>query len=673
MKDNFEIIKEKVKLFNVLDGDLKLKRSGRVFKTNCPFHDDMTPSLTYFPNTDTFHCFGCGVGGTVIDYIMQRESIKEPYEAVEYMAEKFDISIVGFDKESIKRKKEEVKKNRSSAAKHFKNIKKAESFLLDRGFEKGVIRDFGIGFNISQNAITIPFLDTYGNVVGETFRNLDDDKPKYVNSQENEVFRKSELLYGLDKARKNIKDKVFIVEGYFDVMALYQMGYKESVAYCGASLTNGQASLLSKYINKRTKIYLIPDNDETGKKNVSRNIKILKSTCGNPISVITFPEGIKDVNDVLELGQDIQRFTSEHHELYMLKQELDRCLEQVDEYEVSKEFIKYTKNKMIRAEMANYLSERWDKPKDLVFDYMETEESTLDKESDIQTFSDIREQFRQQALEGVSARIFFNLERPDKKINGMRKSEVAYLMGRAGSGKTTFILNYIHNVIFKQSKNVVFNSLELSGANIAPQLLQIHMGLTEKQITEIVLADDDRIDNIYETLDRHLRVVDRSGQTLQDIENYVLMCNESEFAEPVDVVFIDYFSYIKISGKRSSYEEYSELAREIKQMAKRLNCLFFVITQTNRSGSDGSEPLTMDMARDTGAIEESGDYVLGVYRPSAKAEVDEEEIRSNPDFYHEYYLQYLKNRWGGVGKDLLHFDPETKRITNFDAWKKRVY
>ncbi|WP_077325727.1 DnaB-like helicase C-terminal domain-containing protein [Virgibacillus siamensis] len=671
MQNNFEIIKDKVQLFGVLDDELDLKKSGRVYKTNCPFHDERTPSFTYFPETDTYHCFGCGSGGTVVDYVMQRESIKEPYEAVEYMADKHNIQLAGFDKEVIKRKKDIVKKNRSTALEHYKNVKQAESFLLDRGFNQETIKKFGIGFNMQANAITIPYLDTYGNVVGETYRNLDDDKPKYVNSKEDDVFKKSELLFGLDKARKHIKDKVFISEGYFDAIALYQMGYKESVAFCGSYLTDGQANLLSKYMTKRTKIYLIPDNDKTGLKNVSRNIKTLRTKVSNPISVIRFPDGIKDANDVLQLGQSIDRFGSEHHELFMLKQELEVCLEQVDEYEVAKKFVKYTQNKMIRAEMADYLAERWNKSKSLVLDYMETEEATIDKEKDLQSFSDIRDKFKKQALEGVAAKVFFNLQKPDEKVKGMKKTEVAYMLGRAGSGKTTFVLNFIHNIVFKQEKNVMFNSLELDGANIAPQLLQIHFDQTEEEVTKMVLNDEPALEPIYEKLDRHFKTVDRSGQSLQDVENYALMCKEA--GEPLDVIFIDYFSYLKRPMRNSSYEEFSAIAREIKQMAKRLNVLVFVLAQTNRSGTDGSEPLTMDAARDTGAIEESGDYVLGVYRPAAKAEVTEEEKQANPDFEHEYFLQYLKNRWGGVGKDKLHFDPKTKRITDFKDYKKRVY
>src|SRR5699024_11870000 len=115
-------------------------------------------------------------------------------------------------------------------------------------------------------------------------------------------------------------------------------------------------------------------------------------------------------------------------------------------------------------------------------------------------------------------------------------------------------------------------------ANIAPQLLQIHMGLTEKQVTDLVLSDNEGLEPIYEKLNKHLKVVDRSGQTLQDIENYVRMCNDTGF--PVDAVFIDYFGYIKRPMRNSSYDEYLEIAREIKQVTKCLNCFMFVLYLT---------------------------------------------------------------------------------------------
>ena len=675
--DNFEYVKSQVKLFDVLEEELDLKRNGKVYKAICPFHDERTPSFTVYPEDQTFHCYGCQANGTVIDYYMYRENIKDAMEALEFIANERHLKLEGIDNEAWEHKKRTIQKNRSEVAQDFKSyqkeqFKQALDFFNDRGITSATTKKFGIGYSLPQSAVTIPFLDTYGNVVGISYRNFDEDKPKYVNSAEDAVFRKSNLLYGLDKARKEIREYVFIVEGYFDVLAMHEMGYPQTVAYCGQSITDGQAQLLSKYIQRNTKIYLIPDNDKTGLKNVSKNIRTLKTKMKNSISVIALPDGIKDAGDVQKLGLHIDEFPKLHHEMFLLEQELDKCLEQIDEYEVAKQFSKYTTNKMIRAEMADYLAERWNKDKDLVFDFMETEESNIDKDSALQNFSSIQEKYKLRAAEGSKGRLFFDLQKPDIKVGGMRKTEVAYLLGRSGSGKTTLGLNFIHNLIFRQQKNVLFISLELAGENIAPEIMKIHLGQNDSVVADLVMKDDPSLEPIEAALDERLRVVDESGQTVQDIENFIRLASE-QFDTQTDAVVIDYFGYIKRPGRASSYDEYSDIARELKQIAKRNNCLMFVLAQTNRAGKDGSEPLTMDAARDTGAIEESGDYVFGVYRPGAKAELSEADRANNPDIDHEYYLQYLKNRWGGVGKDKLYFEPETKRITNFDQYKSRVY
>jgi DNA primase len=658
---SFEIVKQKIKLSDIADQDLNLKRSGRVMKATCPFHDDRTPSFTLYPTEQTFNCFGCGKNGTVIDYIMYRESIKEPYEAVEYLAGEYNLDLPGFDTETFKRKKEIINKNRTEALTDYKNVKQAEQFLLERGFKQETIKKFGVGFNVNHNAITIPYLDTYGNVAGISYRNMDDDKPKYVNSAEDEVFKKSNLLYGLDKARKHIKDKVFIVEGYFDVMALHEMGYKESVAYCGQSMTDGQATLLSKYVNRNTKIFLIPDNDKTGMQQVANNIKLIRQRMRNAIGVVTLPEGIKDANDILRFGTTIDRFESEHHEMFLLKQELDKCLEQQDEYEVAQNFVKYTQNEMIRAEMADYLSKRWNKSKEVVHSFMKSEETTLDYESDLKTFDTAMEGYKEILNEGTDGRIFFNMRKVDRYLNGMKRGEVCFLMGRSGAGKTTIALNLIHNAVIKQGHNVVFNSLELNSENIVPQLLQIQYDEVEGKVANMVLEDKLEDGYFLDTINKRLRIIDRPGQTVDDIERYALMANEI-FDNPISMIVIDYFQYIKMG--RGEYNEISQAARRMKDLAKKLNCLVFVLSQTSRDGgTDGSTPLSLQSARDTGAIEETGDYVLGVYRPASSSKLTEIERQEKQ---HEYYLQVLKNRWGPIGKAKLHFTPQSKIITNWE-------
>src|SRR5699024_10255897 len=131
---------------------------------------------------------------------------------------------------------------------------------------------FGVGFDENRNAIQIPYLDTYGNIVGFAFRNMDEDKPKYINSKEDNVSKKSDLLFGLDKARHHISDRIYIVEGYLHVMATWQMVYNETAPYCHSATTPNRGHLVSKRVDRHTQLYLIPGNEKTGLKQVAETV-----------------------------------------------------------------------------------------------------------------------------------------------------------------------------------------------------------------------------------------------------------------------------------------------------------------------------------------------------------------------------------------------------------------
>jgi replicative DNA helicase/5S rRNA maturation endonuclease (ribonuclease M5) len=663
--DNFELLKQKVNIMDVIQEDVTLKRSGKVWKSQCPFHQDKTPSFTVYPQTKSFHCFGCDESGTVIDYFMKREAIKEPHEALERMADRYNVQLVGHDPEKFKQRKEKIRHNRRTATDYYKNYMLANKYIKERGISQAIAQKFGLGFDSESNAISIPFLNAYGEVVGISKRFLDGDGPKYKNSEESDVFKKSELLYGLNHCRKSINERIFIVEGYFDVMALHEMGISEVVAYCGQSITDEQVHLLSKYITKHTKIYLIPDNDLTGKKAVSKNIAAFRSRLKNHIGVIELPQENKDANDLLLSGKKLDEIKSQHFEMFLLKQELEICLDREDEYEVAKTFSKKTQNKMLKAEMADFLSKRWNKPITLVREHMEAEVTTTDYIGDMYGFMESMNAYREFVEKGDEGKVFSGLKGVDNLIKGMRPGEVCTLLGRSGAGKTTFILNLMYNMIVKQGRNVIFNSLELNRVNIVPQFIQIHKKLPEGRVARLVQSGevDTELMELSQKLENHLKIVDRGGQTLFDVEMYAKIANDSIFDTQVDVIFVDYFQYLKTKGKGNHYEEMSNMAREMKELAKRLNCVLVVLTQANREGGgDGSEKLSMKSARDTGAIEESSDYMLGVYRPAANPKLTEDEKQS---VQHEMYCQVLKNRWGATGEIKVHFEGMTKRITDW--------
>ena len=665
--DSFRDVKKQLDIVEVIGNDLSLKRAGKQFKALCPFHEESTPSFTVRPAEQRYKCFGCDAEGDVIDYIQNRNAMKSPTDALQKVAYDNGIAVKGIDTESIKRRKKAYESNRSQMADFYKKRSEAESYLSSRGFTPEVTKRFGIGYNEKNHSITIPFLNTYGEAAGMAERFLEGDGPKYKNSADSEIFNKSQLLYGLDKARRDIEDKVYIVEGYFDVISMYQMGIGKAVAYCGQSMTEEQSNLLHHYITKRTKIYLIPDKDATGQNQIKKNIKILRTHNKNNIAIIDLPDDCKDVNDFLAAGYDFSSLKGETSEMFMLKKDLNDALDISDEYTIAHEYAKTTFNKMIRADMASFLSKRWNKPLEIVKSHMNSDDSTIDYGKKIYGASESWLSYQERARNGSKDKIFTNLRDVDKFIKGTNKKEVLTVLGRSGAGKTTFILNLIYNMIFNQKKNVLFSSLELAKESIIPQFIQIHNEWPAAKVERYAASGeyDKGIEEVLTALDEHWRVVDEDGQSWKDVEMFARTASESMFDEPVDVIFLDYFQYLRSTGKsKNDYADKSEMAREMKSLAKRLNVLLVVLTQASREGGGtGADKLTMSAARDTGAIEESSDYMLGVYRPAADPKLSEEERQ---EVQHEMYCQILKNRWGAIGEAPLHFDGMIKKISNWD-------
>lgn len=662
--DNFELVKQKINLMDYVMSTTQLKRRGKSWVGNCPLHGERTPSFYVYPQTQSFMCYGCRVGGTIIDFVMAYQNIRNPSEALELIAREKGIMLEREDDDSWKQRKEIISKNSSKAKTYVSKSEEIDTYLNGRGISKETKVAFGLGYVEGRSkAVSIPFFDTYGEVSGFSFRMLDPEaKPKYINSSEDAAFKKGEMLYGMDKARKEIDDSVYVVEGYFDVMSLHQRGIKCAVGYCSSSITTEQALLLSKYITDKTKIYLIPDNDSTGQDTIKKNVETIKSSAPkNQVRILPVPDDCKDFNDFHLTGRDFRELKSQTSDMYLLKWDLDHCADIEDEYEVSREYATSTRNKMVRAEMAQYLAERWDKPIEVVNSHMETEGSIKNYADDLITFSQALEDYRAFIKQGDEGKVYFGLSALDFVIKGMRKREVCTILGRSGSGKTTLILNLIYNAIFKQNHHVIFNSIELSREMIALQILQIAKGFTEKEVEKTFghSMEDFSDYDILKKLDDHLRIVDADRQSLNDVEMYAKTAN-TIFENPVSLIVIDYFQSLHIEGKRSGYEEKSEAARELKRMAKRLDCVIVDLSQSNRAvGKSGGNKLSMDGARDTGAIEEASDYMIGIYRPSSNPELSEDERKSVED---EMYAQILKNRWGRQCEVKLHFDGMIKQI-----------
>lgn len=335
---------EEVRLANeiidVISEYISLKPRGKNFFGLCPFHNEKTPSFSVDPQKQLYHCFGCGEGGNVFNFIMAQERL-DFIEAVKFLAERKGISLPGsLDKaedEEAKRKRQELYKiNRAAALFYHQNLLSKEGihaleYLRSRGIANKTIRTFGLGYAsdswnstmgylINQgfdkdlliqiglvvekgdstydrfrNRIMFPIIDHRDRVVGFGGRVMDDSLPKYLNSSESPIFNKSSILFGLNLAKRQRPiDHIIIVEGYLDVIALYEYGFHNVVASLGTALTQDQAKLLRRYTPN---IYIAYDGDAAGQRATARGLDILKDA-GCIVKVIKLPKGM-DPDDIL--------------------------------------------------------------------------------------------------------------------------------------------------------------------------------------------------------------------------------------------------------------------------------------------------------------------------------------------------------------------------------------
>ncbi|RVU55315.1 DNA primase [Anaerosphaera multitolerans] len=335
-EDTLNEIRDRADIVDVISSYVNLKKSGANYMGLCPFHGEKTPSFSVSPSKGIFHCFGCGVGGDQITFIMKRENLGFR-EAVKFLAEKYNVPLKeGKYNNSLGDKKKRAYLANREAAKYYleklSESKIAFNYLINRNINVDVIKKFGIGyapnewdglykylrakdftdeeleeFNLTtktkkgnyidrfRNRIMFPIIDTQKRVIGFGGRVLDDTLPKYLNTRDTIVFNKGENLFGLNIiASESDREAIILVEGYMDVISLYKSGINYSVASLGTSLTQSQSKILKRYGKE---IYICYDGDSAGAKATSRAIDILINENISP-KIIILPDNL-DPDDYL--------------------------------------------------------------------------------------------------------------------------------------------------------------------------------------------------------------------------------------------------------------------------------------------------------------------------------------------------------------------------------------
>jgi len=318
LSDNFlQELKMKTDIEDVISTYVTLKRRGATLVGLCPFHNEKTPSFTVYPATQSFYCFGCGAGGDAITFLKKIENL-DYLDAVKTLAQRAGLQMPqeGFDDSLSKRRRRILEMNREAARFYHSVLLSPEGkvgydYYIGRALSAATINHFGLGFAPNQwdallkhmrakgyqpaelvdaglarkgqkgyydnfrNRVMTPIIDVRGNVIAFGGRVLDDSKPKYINTGDTLVYKKTNELFALNFAKDSKEDALILCEGYMDVIAMHQAGFTNAVAGCGTALTTEQVRLISRYAKE---VILTYDADEAGQKALQKAMTLFDQT-----------------------------------------------------------------------------------------------------------------------------------------------------------------------------------------------------------------------------------------------------------------------------------------------------------------------------------------------------------------------------------------------------------
>ena len=311
-------LRMKTDIYDVISTYVTLKKRGRTYVGLCPFHNEKTPSFTVYPDTQSFYCFGCGAGGEAIAFMKRIENL-DYIDAVKTLAQRAGMQMPDentYDDSLAKKRRKILEINRETA-KFFNAYMMSEkgryghNYFLHRGLSEKTIKHFGLGYapdswdtllkhlkemgySLSdmedagvikkgqkgyydnfRNRVMTPIIDVRGNVIAFGGRVLDDTKPKYINTNDTLVYKKTNELFGLNFAKDSKSETLILCEGYMDVIAMHQAGFTNAVAGCGTALTPEQVRLISRYAKE---VILAYDADEAGQKARDKAISLFNQT-----------------------------------------------------------------------------------------------------------------------------------------------------------------------------------------------------------------------------------------------------------------------------------------------------------------------------------------------------------------------------------------------------------
>ncbi len=351
--DTIRRIKNTANIVDIVGDSVVLKKTGRNFKGLCPFHAEKTPSFTVSPEKQIFYCFGCHTGGNVFSFVMQQEGLSFP-ESVRWLGKRFGIEVPDYrmtpEQKRQQSEKDKLFRINEIALAYYKATlndpklgQKAMTYLLGRGMTRKIIDSHQLGYApsgwdrllkhlqykkvpsnlLEKSGLIIPRKDRSGfydrfrdrvifpivnlnqQVIGFGGRVMDQSMPKYMNSPETQIYNKSRSLYGIDLAKQKARSSgtIYIVEGYFDVLAMHMNGMENSVATLGTALTAEHVQLLKGIVGASGQVVLVYDSDMAGIKAAHRSITVFEQGLLEA-RILVLPEGYDPDDFLKEHGPD---------------------------------------------------------------------------------------------------------------------------------------------------------------------------------------------------------------------------------------------------------------------------------------------------------------------------------------------------------------------------------
>lgn len=339
LSDQFlQELKYRSDIEQVIGSYVNLRRRGRTLSGLCPFHSEKSPSFTVYPENQSFYCFGCGAGGDVINFIRRIENL-DYMEAIRFLAQRAGMQVPeeAGDDHTARLRKRILELNREAARYFHRNLmseagRPGRAYLIGRGLTKATIIHFGIGFaseswdglvsamrqqgytkeellaahlanegqrgglyDVFRNRAIFPIIDLRGNVIAFGGRNLGEKGPKYLNSSDTPVFKKSRNLFALNFAKSSDRKELILCEGYMDVVSMHQAGFTNAVATLGTALTEEQCRLIAQYTGE---VVLSYDSDGPGQEATRRATGLLEAA-GVKIKVLSIPDA-KDPDEFIK-------------------------------------------------------------------------------------------------------------------------------------------------------------------------------------------------------------------------------------------------------------------------------------------------------------------------------------------------------------------------------------